>query len=107
MKSRAVAVYRKQLLDTGLFDNCFGIDKQPLRHKLHLRHTRFFIVTSEREYDNPIQGRWKAYDGWGKGFPLGTWILDRVTVYYTFEQVLDQVPEDIQTQLLFHLDLFT
>ena len=28
-------------------------------------------------------------------------------IYYSFEEVLSSVPEEIQTELLFHLDFFT
>jgi hypothetical protein len=79
------ALKKRSLMETGLFEY------RLLTKDLGLVGTDFVLVQTTSD------------DVFGSWFKCGIYSPKEVS----FEYVLDSVPEDIQVQLLFHLDLLT
>jgi hypothetical protein len=82
LEANDLAKRRNELLETSLFDRYYSNEIFLL-----LEGTLFFIRIDDLQ--------WINLRDWTGGKNI------------SFEEVLDSMPEDIQTELLFHLNLFT
>lgn len=83
--------FRDRLLATGLFDDT------EYKNNFRLIGTRFFIFTRAGN-KFAKQGEWRTVPETKSFFPEDP---------IPFEVILESIPDELQEQLLFHLDLFS